>query len=53
MKKSNPAQTATITIILTTIILPIMWESNYANADLFAPTWLKTGTYANTKQETF
>lgn len=46
MGKYTWLKSAAIAFLLIIIILPMLWQGNCAKADLFAPTWLKKGAYA-------
>jgi hypothetical protein len=46
MRKHTWLKSTAIAFLVITIALPFLWQDSYTKADLFAPTWLKTGTYA-------
>ena len=53
MGKCTWLKSAAIAFLMIVIILPMLWQGNYAKADLFAPTWLKKGAYAEYNSGTY
>ncbi len=53
MRRNVSGKSFVIVFLLTIIIVPIIWQHNLVKADLFAPTWMKKGAYAEYNSGTF
>jgi hypothetical protein len=53
MRRNVSGKSFVVIFLLAIIIVPIIWQSNLVKADLFAPTWMKKGAYAEYNSGTF